>query len=337
MTMTSNGEQVKPAALSNGVRASSPSAQPAVLAAEPALSAKASPGSSSSTTMHDQSNLSIHTDNGYLTDVDRTSTSLVNGLPSPTPVYARPGSRSPTSQPSFTSVAVPLSPRVNGKDASTAIAQSQSRSVLPRHRASGSTSPGASTALHVSTASPVASTSQNASLQPTSASASTSSLRESRRDSHQAGYTHQQYHQPASTSSGNAYYEARSAGQHANNADNTHQPHHGGDRERNGSYAHSNNTNNSHSTGYSGPNPRLPRPSEIMARELTQVLVHSFIPSILPTPEEYQVKEAARKFLEGLAERVCPGAKLLPFGSQANGMALRNSGEPSAYANFNSC
>lgn len=77
------------------------------------------------------------------------------------------------------------------------------------------------------------------------------------------------------------------------------------------------------------PNPsiRLPRPSEAFARELSDVLQHTFIPSILPTAEEYQIKESARKFLETLAERVSPGAKLLPFGSQANGMALKNSGK----------
>jgi hypothetical protein len=84
------------------------------------------------------------------------------------------------------------------------------------------------------------------------------------------------------------------------------------------SYPHSPNSN---------PSIRLPRPSEAFARELSDVLQHTFIPSILPTAEEYQIKEGARKFLEGLAERVTPGAKLLPFGSQANGMALKNSGK----------
>ena len=74
-------------------------------------------------------------------------------------------------------------------------------------------------------------------------------------------------------------------------------------------------------------NIRLPRPSESFTRELSSVLQHSFLPSVMPTAEEYQIKEATRKFLEGLADKVSPGAKLLPFGSQANGMALRNSGE----------
>ncbi|KDN37926.1 hypothetical protein K437DRAFT_31654 [Tilletiaria anomala UBC 951] len=41
--------------------------------------------------------------------------------------------------------------------------------------------------------------------------------------------------------------------------------------------------------------------------------------------QEYRVKEATRRQLERLAGRVSPGAKLLAFGSMANGFALRNS------------
>jgi terminal uridylyltransferase len=80
------------------------------------------------------------------------------------------------------------------------------------------------------------------------------------------------------------------------------------------------------STSSSLPNTRLPRPSETFTRQLSNVLQHAFLPSVLPTAEEYQIKENARKFLQDLADRISPGAKLLPFGSQANGMALRNSG-----------
>lgn len=90
----------------------------------------------------------------------------------------------------------------------------------------------------------------------------------------------------------------------------------------------SSSTFNTHSTPhYNPPSARLPRPSETFTRELSNVLQHTFIPSILPSAEEYQVKENARKYLEYLADRVTPGAKLLPFGSQANGLALRNSGK----------
>ncbi|GAA5985246.1 hypothetical protein JCM11641_003648 [Rhodosporidiobolus odoratus] len=61
------------------------------------------------------------------------------------------------------------------------------------------------------------------------------------------------------------------------------------------------------------------------APELTHYLVASFVPSVVPQPEEYAAKEQARVYLEKLAEQVSPGARLLPFGSMANGFALKNS------------
>ncbi|MCP6026019.1 nucleotidyltransferase domain-containing protein, partial [Klebsiella pneumoniae] len=51
----------------------------------------------------------------------------------------------------------------------------------------------------------------------------------------------------------------------------------------------------------------------------------AFLSPILPTEEEYRIKEATRRQLERLANRVSPGSKLLAFGSMANGFALRNS------------
>lgn len=60
--------------------------------------------------------------------------------------------------------------------------------------------------------------------------------------------------------------------------------------------------------------------------ELTNCII-AFLSPILPTEEEYRIKEATRRQLERLAARVSPGAKLLAFGSMANGFALRNSGE----------
>ncbi|BGP43292.1 hypothetical protein JCM10449v2_007323 [Rhodotorula kratochvilovae] len=61
------------------------------------------------------------------------------------------------------------------------------------------------------------------------------------------------------------------------------------------------------------------------APDLTHYLVASFVPSVVPQPEEYHAKEQARQYLEKLAHQVSPGAKLLPFGSMANGFALKNS------------
>lgn len=74
----------------------------------------------------------------------------------------------------------------------------------------------------------------------------------------------------------------------------------------------------SHSHSHSGPH------WERHTSELTNCIV-AFLSPILPTEEEYRIKEATRRQLERLANRVSPGAKLLAFGSMANGFALRNS------------
>lgn len=58
--------------------------------------------------------------------------------------------------------------------------------------------------------------------------------------------------------------------------------------------------------------------------DLTSCMI-AFLSPILPTEEEYRIKEATRRQLERLANRISPGAKLLAFGSMANGFALRNS------------
>ncbi|KAE8258669.1 hypothetical protein A4X13_0g1538 [Tilletia indica] len=63
---------------------------------------------------------------------------------------------------------------------------------------------------------------------------------------------------------------------------------------------------------------------ERLTTELTSCII-GFLTPILPTEEEYRIKEATRRQLERLACRVSPGAKLLAFGSMANGFALRNS------------
>lgn len=63
--------------------------------------------------------------------------------------------------------------------------------------------------------------------------------------------------------------------------------------------------------------------------ELTNCII-AFLSPMLPTEEEYRMKEATRRQLERLTGKVSPGAKLLAFGSMANGFALRNSGEQRA-------
>lgn len=58
--------------------------------------------------------------------------------------------------------------------------------------------------------------------------------------------------------------------------------------------------------------------------DLTNCII-AFLTPILPTEEEYRIKEATRRQLERLTGKVSPGAKLLAFGSMANGFALKNS------------
>ncbi|GAA5903222.1 uncharacterized protein JCM6883_002733 [Sporobolomyces salmoneus] len=68
-----------------------------------------------------------------------------------------------------------------------------------------------------------------------------------------------------------------------------------------------------------------PDPTYSNAPVLSEYLEANFVPSVVPQPEEYQAKEQARQYLEKLVQQISPGAKLLPFGSMANGFALKNS------------
>ncbi|TIA74594.1 hypothetical protein E3P91_00882 [Wallemia ichthyophaga] len=61
-----------------------------------------------------------------------------------------------------------------------------------------------------------------------------------------------------------------------------------------------------------------------LSQDLTGCLF-SFILPLLPTAEEYAIKEQTRLLLERIIVRVSPGARLTAFGSMANGFALRNS------------
>lgn len=75
---------------------------------------------------------------------------------------------------------------------------------------------------------------------------------------------------------------------------------------------------------YAGPGGG-PQTYERHTADVTRAMIE-FLTPMLPTEEEYRIKEATRRQLERLAERVSPGARLLAFGSMANGFALRNSG-----------
>lgn len=74
--------------------------------------------------------------------------------------------------------------------------------------------------------------------------------------------------------------------------------------------------------------PRM-RPAPISierhAADVARAIV-AFLTPLLPTEEEYRIKEATRRQLERLASHVSGEARLLAFGSMANGFAIRNSG-----------
>lgn len=66
---------------------------------------------------------------------------------------------------------------------------------------------------------------------------------------------------------------------------------------------------------------------------MTHYLESTFVPSVVPQPDEYHAKDQARQYLEKLADQVSPGAKLLPFGSvlvRVNG-AARDGGDPACW------
>ncbi|KAI5475708.1 poly(U) polymerase CID1, partial [Pseudohyphozyma bogoriensis] len=70
---------------------------------------------------------------------------------------------------------------------------------------------------------------------------------------------------------------------------------------------------------------QVPPPAYHHHAAISTFLTTSFLPSVVPSNDEYEAKEAARVLLEGFVERLWPGAQLRPFGSMANGFALKNS------------
>ncbi|CAO1615741.1 unnamed protein product [Parajaminaea phylloscopi] len=103
--------------------------------------------------------------------------------------------------------------------------------------------------------------------------------------------------------------------QHQHHHQHTHTHQHQQQHQHQHSHPHQHHNQHSASSGL---------PYERYTAELTNCII-AFLSPILPTEEEYRMKEATRRQLERLAGRVRPGAKLLAFGSMANGFALRNS------------
>lgn len=68
------------------------------------------------------------------------------------------------------------------------------------------------------------------------------------------------------------------------------------------------------------------RPESFTGR-MHHYLMQVLLPSILPIQEETAMLEWGRRQIEGLTQEICPGGRLVPFGSLVNDLALRNSGE----------
>lgn len=57
--------------------------------------------------------------------------------------------------------------------------------------------------------------------------------------------------------------------------------------------------------------------SYYLAAQVSEYIQQIFLPTMEPDVDEYRVKETARRQLEALADRVSPGARLIPFGCVA--------------------
>lgn len=68
------------------------------------------------------------------------------------------------------------------------------------------------------------------------------------------------------------------------------------------------------------------RPASFTGR-MHHYLMQVLLPSVLPIQEETAMLEWGRRQIEGLIQEICPGGRLVPFGSLVNDLALRNSGE----------
>ncbi|KAL7009365.1 hypothetical protein EMMF5_000996 [Cystobasidiomycetes sp. EMM_F5] len=66
---------------------------------------------------------------------------------------------------------------------------------------------------------------------------------------------------------------------------------------------------------------------EACADSLTAHLLLDLLPAIFPTQQEIAAKEQLRTWLEGFAQQIERGSRLLAFGSTASGLALKNAGK----------
>jgi len=61
--------------------------------------------------------------------------------------------------------------------------------------------------------------------------------------------------------------------------------------------------------------------------QLQHYLVQQLFPTILPIAHETATLEMGRQTIEQIIQEICPGGRLVPFGSLVNDLGLRHSGE----------
>lgn len=67
--------------------------------------------------------------------------------------------------------------------------------------------------------------------------------------------------------------------------------------------------------------------SRDFSSQLNNYILQVLLPPILLQEWQMNLMEQGRRSIELIAQSICPGAALVPFGSVVNGLALRNSGE----------
>jgi hypothetical protein len=69
------------------------------------------------------------------------------------------------------------------------------------------------------------------------------------------------------------------------------------------------------------------RPDAGFAGQLNHYIRQVLLTPIMPQQSQTELMEQGRRTIEGIVQTLCPGGRLVPFGSLVNDLALRNSGE----------
>jgi hypothetical protein len=68
------------------------------------------------------------------------------------------------------------------------------------------------------------------------------------------------------------------------------------------------------------------RPDQSFTGRMHHYILQVLLPPIMPLRVDTDFLEIGRRIIEGLVQEICPGSRLVPFGSLVNNLALRNSG-----------